>query len=105
MPWPEKVLRQFQSIPANPSENEFHGPYNKLLYTIFPPDSDFTVAPQYLKPASAKASDYVVMFEVSLQNKPVFILELKPPRDIEFISTRQAADEQIRERVGDLTRQ
>lgn len=36
MPWPEEVLRQLQQIPVNPTEAEFHGPYNKLLNVPFP---------------------------------------------------------------------
>jgi hypothetical protein len=102
MPWPEKVIRQFQTIPPNPIESDFHGAYNKLLNTLFPPDTDFTVVPQYLKPASSKSSDYIVTFEIFFENKPVFILELNKPADLEFISSRRAADVQIRERLGDL---
>lgn len=105
MPWPDKVIRQFQTIPPNPIENAFHGPYNKLLNTLFLPDSDFTVVPQYLKPASLKQADYIVTFEIFLENKPVFILVLKKPADLDFISWRQAADVQIRERLGDLAGQ
>ena len=42
--WPDKVIRQFNSVPVvNPSESDFHGPYNKLLCTLFPADSDFAV--------------------------------------------------------------
>ena len=74
-------------------------------YTLFAPDTDFTVVPQYLQPASSKSLDYIVTFEVFLENKPVFILELKKPADLAWISSRQAADVQIRERVGDLASQ
>jgi hypothetical protein len=105
MPWPEKVIRQFQIISPNPIESDFHGAYNKLLYTLFPPDTDFTVVPQYLKPASSKSSEYIVTFEVFFENKPVFILELKKPADLNFISSRRAADVQIRERLGDSASQ
>ena len=100
--WPEKVLRQFQAIPPNPQEWEFHGPYNKLLYTLFPADSDFTVVPQYLKPSSRDSVDFIVSFEVLLQNYPVFVLELRPPPALNNISTRGEADDQIRRRIGDL---
>lgn len=102
MPWPEKVLRQFRAIPANPAERDFHGPYNKLLYTLFPADSDFTVVPRYLEHNSPKTSDFIVTFEVSIDNKPIFILELKSPADLAWISTRQSADDQVRARMGDL---
>jgi hypothetical protein len=102
---PKKVIRQFQTIPPNPIESDFHGAYNKLLYTLFPPDTDFTVVPQYLKPASLKSSDYIVTFEIFLEDKPVFILQLKKPADLDLISSRQAADVQIRERLRDLAGQ
>ena len=46
--------------------------------------------------------DYVVLFEIFLEKKPVFVLELKAPSTIEFISTCAEADEQIRTRLGDL---
>ncbi len=105
MPWPEKVIRQFQTIPPNPIESDFHGPYNKLLYTLFPSDTDFTVVPQYLQPASSKSSDYIVAFEILLENRPVFILELKKPADLAWKSSRQAADVHIRERLADLAGQ
>ncbi|KAF8130205.1 hypothetical protein EV363DRAFT_1490422 [Boletus edulis] len=105
MPWPEKVIRQFQTIVPNPVESGFHGAYNKLLYTLFPPDTDFTVVPQYLKPAASTSSDYFVTFEILFENKPVFILELTKPADLRLISLRKAADVQIRERLGDLADQ
>ncbi|KAH9044198.1 hypothetical protein EDB84DRAFT_1436095 [Lactarius hengduanensis] len=100
--WPEKVLRQFQAVPANPKESDFYGPYNKLLNYYFPPDTDFTVVPQYLKAASRDAADFIVSFEIRLENKPVLIVELKDPTAIQHISTRAEADDQIRRRIIDL---
>jgi len=100
MPWPAKVARQFEIIPPRPDESEFHGAYNKLLSALFPPDTDFTVVPQRL--TSQKSSNYIIAFEVFLENRPVFILQLNKPADLNYISWRHAADEHIRERVGDL---
>jgi len=100
--WPDKIVRQFQAVPLNPKESDFHGPYNKLLYTFFPPDSDFTVVPQYLRPSSRDSADFIVCFEIYLKNLPVFIVELKDPSSILQISTRGEADDQIRRRMGDL---
>lgn len=99
--WPPKVLRQFATVPPNASEGDFNGPYNKLLYTLFPPDTDFVVVPQYI-PDSRNAADFIVMFEVYLESRPVFILELKPPNHLQTHSKRQAADLQIRQRMVDL---
>ena len=102
--WPEKVLRQFATVPPNPTESEFQAPYNKLLNTLFPVDSGFVVVPQYL-PDSRNATDFIVMYEILLVDKPVFVLELKPPSHLKTLSKRQAADEQIRMRMGDLVGQ
>jgi len=45
------------------------------------------------------------MYEILLVNKPVFVLQLKPLSHLEILSKRQAADEQIRMRMGDLVGQ
>ncbi|KIJ47999.1 hypothetical protein M422DRAFT_163242 [Sphaerobolus stellatus SS14] len=99
--WPYKIIRQFNTVPRNPSESDYDGPYNKLLYTLFPPDSDFVVAPQFL-PDSRNSADFFVMFEILLVNRPVLILEFRPPSHRNFLSKRRAADEQIRSRMTDL---
>ncbi|KAH8997721.1 hypothetical protein EDB86DRAFT_2803532, partial [Lactarius hatsudake] len=96
------------SIPANCKESDFHGPYNKLLNYYFPPDTDFTVVPlvvpQYLKAASGYGyvANFIVSFEIRLENKPVLIVQLKGPTAIHHISTRAEADDQIRGRIIDL---
>ena len=102
MPWPPKVLRQFALVPQNPAEKEFHGPYNKLLNILFPADTDFTVCSQYQEIDSSRTADFLVTYEVLLRNRPVFILELKAPAELVYISTRQKADNQMRKRVVDL---
>ncbi|PBL03018.1 hypothetical protein ARMGADRAFT_1110771 [Armillaria gallica] len=87
MTWPDPILRQFQSVRPNPAENDFHGPYNKLLNYLFPIDSPYTV---------------VMTFEITLANQPVFILALKNPEALRFVSSRGEADDQIRRRISDL---
>ncbi|KAF9509037.1 hypothetical protein BS47DRAFT_1302035 [Hydnum rufescens UP504] len=88
MPWPEKVIRQFQTSPPNPVESDFLGAYNRLLYTLF--------SLALISPVPRKLSDYIITFEV-LQNRSVFILKLNKPADLTWISSRQAADVQIRQ--------
>jgi hypothetical protein len=103
--WPAKVQRQFEIALKdgnNSLENVLHGPYNKLLYTMFPPDTDFTVHPNFQEMNSTKGADYLVTFEVHLENRPVFIVELKSEKNFEFRSKRAAADDQLRDRLGDL---
>jgi hypothetical protein len=41
-------------------------------------------------------------FEVLLDNKPILILQLRNPGDLHFVSTRELADFQVRQRLVDL---
>ncbi len=102
MTWPDPILRQFQSVRPNPAENDFHGPYNMLLNYPFPIDSPYAVVPQYLQPGSRDSSDQIMTFEITLANQPGFILALKNPEALRFVSSRGEADDQIRRRISDL---
>ena len=42
------------------------------------------------------------MFEVFLEDKPVFILEIKSPEVLQYASPREDADQQVRDRIRDL---
>ncbi|KAF8331944.1 uncharacterized protein EI90DRAFT_3145515 [Cantharellus anzutake] len=100
MPWSVPVKRQFEKVPANPSKADFHGPYNKLLYSLFPADSLFMVIPPL--PASHESADFLTLFEVLFEDKPVIILGLNPPSHLRYPSNRKAADKEIRDRIIDL---
>jgi hypothetical protein len=101
-PWPEKVIKRFRTIPPNARENDFYAPY-KILYTLFPADSDYTVAPQSYSVLDSRDSvDFIIEFEVLLEDKPVLFVEIKEPRKITFKSAREEADNQMRKRMGDL---
>ncbi|KAI6118732.1 hypothetical protein EDD16DRAFT_1831821 [Pisolithus croceorrhizus] len=99
--YPPQSEASLKKSPPNPSTADFHGPYNKLLYTLFPADTSFTVVPQYL-PESRDSADFIDMFAVTLDNKTVFMLHLMRPKDIVFPSRREVADRQMRELVADV---
>ncbi|KAI9439501.1 hypothetical protein H4582DRAFT_1534233 [Lactarius indigo] len=102
-PWPPKVTKRFSTVPPNARENDFYGPYNKLLYTLFPPDSDYTVAPQSHPILTSRDSvDFIIEFEVLLEDSPVLFLEIKEPRMITFESVREDVDNRMRKRMRDL---
>ncbi|KAJ7108777.1 hypothetical protein C8R44DRAFT_857673 [Mycena epipterygia] len=102
--WPDSVLRRFRAVPPNPRENDFYGPWNKLLSYLFPPASDFTVAPQsYPLSTSRETADFVVEYEILYNNVPVLIVEIKPPGNLRLPSAREEADIQIRRRIRDLS--
>ena len=103
--WPVKVQRQFEIAQAagnDALENVLHAPYNKLLNTLFPVDTDFTVIPNFQEINSTRGADYFVTFEIFLENRPVFVLGLKREKDFSVRSKRTAADDQLRGRLGDL---
>ena len=102
-PWPAKITKRFSTIPPNPRENDFYAPYNKLLYTLFSADSDHTVAPQSYSVLDSRDSvNFIIEFEIHLEDKPVFFVEMKEPRNIALKSARDEADKQMRKRMGDL---
>ncbi|KAI6041749.1 hypothetical protein EDC04DRAFT_2666926 [Pisolithus marmoratus] len=99
MAWSTPVRSRFQRVPSNPSEADFHGPYNKLLHSAFPlHTTNFTVVPQ----VERSSADVKVTFAVLLPDHIVFILELKPPSHLAFPSTREVAERQIRDRLKDV---
>ncbi|KAH9957031.1 hypothetical protein BC827DRAFT_1228374 [Russula dissimulans] len=106
MPWSPKITRAFAAVKRGAvpitHENQYYGPYNKLLNTLFPPDSDFIVSPNYLPVDVDGAADFVVTFEVTLHQYHVLIIEVNPPQHLSFRSTREKADRQIRNRLVDL---
>ena len=103
MPLTSKIIRQLRSIHADyPSEApDFHGPYNKLLCSLFPGDTDYTVCPRY-EPGSYESNYPRFLFDVEYGDKLVFMLEHRAPHDLQFASVRDDADIKIRERMEDL---
>ncbi|KAI6119723.1 hypothetical protein EDD16DRAFT_1580050 [Pisolithus croceorrhizus] len=100
MSWPAEVVCRFQLLLL--SRRGLHGAYNKLLHVLFPPDTCFTVEPHYLEPSSSQSHDSIHSFDILLGTRPVFVPELMVPTDLTCKLSRQSADEQIREHLGDL---
>jgi len=64
MPWPSKITGAFSTFGQGADMfvrlNRYHGPYNKLLCTLFLPDSDFTVAPIFIRDNHDDGADFVI---------------------------------------------
>ena len=76
MTW-ASVLRDFRIVSKQfHFESEYHGAYNKLLYTLFPSHTagDFTISPAYM-PQSRKAADSILSYRISHKLKPVLTEE------------------------------
>jgi hypothetical protein len=100
MSWPATVLRQFARVPAA-SEAHFQlAPYNVLLYTLFPPNTDFIVAPRW---PSSSSPESMFMYEVLYGSGPVLVLQPNAPGNLRYRSMRDASDRQIRDRMTKLS--
>lgn len=99
--WPDNIIRSFKvARPAriNPSGKIYSGAYNKLLNTLFPVKSDFTVVPRYI-PDRKIIGEFTTMFEILLGDKLVLIVDLTPGNNQ---LNRAAADDRIRIRMIDV---
>ncbi|KAI0327010.1 hypothetical protein GY45DRAFT_1328132 [Cubamyces sp. BRFM 1775] len=103
-PWPEIVMRSFfiAGSTSATSEKPFYGSWNRLLNTLFPPDTIFEVVPQFPPVTSRESIDFVVLLLIYVEATPVFVVMIKPPADFRFISKRQEADDQLRRRLVDI---
>lgn len=107
MTWPDVILVQFQLIPANPIEPDFHPSYGLLIQTLFSlPDSGFTYKSQFLRAPQASEDLMVIdiMFMTRTGNVPVFVLQISHPRQLEHPRGRSNTDKHIRTRLADLRR-
>jgi hypothetical protein len=87
-------------VPANAELHSYYIPYNKLLYTTFPPSSHFAVAPQlYPLLDSPRSRSRRFGYEIWWNEYPVFVLQLKDPRTINSAEAREEADREMRHRL------
>lgn len=98
--WPEAVVRQFNIIPRNSTESQFHAPYNKFLHAAFT-DCAFMVAPKRLSDP-CNHTEVVTLYEVLFAGKPVFFLQSNPLSHLETTSERRQADIQVRNHMKSL---
>ncbi|KAF9039712.1 hypothetical protein BDZ89DRAFT_1060853 [Hymenopellis radicata] len=99
-PWPEIIMRSFFIAGASGGENQqFNGPWNRLLNTMFPADTMFEVG---IPPVTSSEPVDSFALLICVQLTPVFMVEIKPPADFYLSSKRQEADEQLRRQLIDL---
>ncbi|THH08901.1 hypothetical protein EW146_g8848 [Bondarzewia mesenterica] len=92
MPWPSKITRAFTTAERAGHDpflkNPYYGPYNKLLSTLFPLDSDFIVSFNFLPGDVDGGEDLFISFEVTLYST---------------LSFPGPADRQIHHRLMDMS--
>jgi len=100
-PWPELIMRSFVAGASNATfGGPFYGSWNRLLTTLFPPDTTFEVVPQYFPPM-VQGRDSFGFLVTYIESSPVFIVEIKHPNDFVYHSNREEADLQVCRRFRD----
>ena len=104
MVWPAPIVNSFASVThINTDESVYYGPFNKLLYYLFPWESNYEIVPQFKRPLNSQESiDFVTVLVVNLDRHPVFFIEVKPPSSLALPSKRQEADIQMRQRFTEF---
>ncbi|KAH9023589.1 hypothetical protein EDB83DRAFT_2297762 [Lactarius deliciosus] len=103
MPWAKPILYEFKMIPKKPSIPDFYIFYDKILYTLYPANTDFTIFPRYVPgPPPLRRFYNEVKFDNKNDLKLVFLLDLKQPGDLRYNLKRHAADQQIRKHLKAL---
>lgn len=77
-------------------ESDFYGPYNTLLFELFPPSEHYQITPLYKR--AEGSLDFTIQYIVHRRRVPVFFLEIKTYRSLKDLSARAAADDQMRQR-------
>ncbi|KAF7365842.1 hypothetical protein MVEN_00458400 [Mycena venus] len=99
-PWPKTVMHPFEIVPMRAHDTDFYGAYNKLLYHLFPADTNFLVLPGAYP--RRNPPDSSVEFMVFYNDMPVLLLQVKSPDSLRWPSAREQADIENRRRLRDL---
>jgi len=83
-------------------ETKFYPLYDKILNYWFPPDAGYDVSPQWSIPDSRKTVDFTIAFVIEHQQRPLLLVEIKPPSDFHVDSGRDAAIVQIIQRLDEI---
>jgi len=92
----------FQSVKPELESDFTPAAYNKLLNTLFPVNTPYTVFPQVHRHEDFAHVTARTTFTVYFRNTPVFLLDLHSYPTLSRISAREAADDHMRMHVRDL---
>lgn len=83
-------------------ESKFYPLYDKILNYWFPPADGYDVCPQWTLPDIRKSVDFTITFVIELHQRPLLLVEIRPPSDFHVDSGREAAIIQIRQRLDEI---
>lgn len=98
--WNENVIKRFEVVEKDSTfEKRYYAPYNKLLNSVFPSNTNFTVSPVV---SVDFAVEYLVTIEEHDRNTPILFIEIKDPTTLSSFSSRRDANEQMIHRFEQL---
>ncbi|TEB33095.1 hypothetical protein FA13DRAFT_185658 [Coprinellus micaceus] len=115
-PIPARVLSAFRLLPPKAGVGLYTGPWNKLLSSVFPPDSPYTVTPrEYLSVTATKEQSGLgdidpehqphlssMQFEVQFESLPILLVLVSASAIVDVDLARRLADEEVRRQVDSL---
>jgi hypothetical protein len=93
-------MHPFETVPMMAHDTDCYGPYNKLLYHLFPTDTNFLVSPGTYP--RRNPPDYSVEFTVFYNDMPVQFFQVKSLDSLRWPSAREQQDIENRRRLRDL---
>ena len=83
-------------------ESKFFSLYDKILNYWFPPTAGYDVSPHWIIPDIRKAVDFTITFAIEQHQRPLLLVEIKPPSDFHVESGREGAIIQIIQRLDEI---
>ena len=83
-------------------ESKFYPLYDKILNYWFPPTDGYDVSPQWTIPDIRKSVDFTITFVIEHRQRPLLLVEIKPPSDFRVESGRDAAIIQIIQHLDEI---
>ena len=101
-PWSSEIQECFVSVKPDLESDFTPAAYNKLLNTVFPVNTPYTVFPQVHRHEVHTLPSARTTFTVYYKKTPVFLLDLHTYANLVSPSAREVADEHIRIHIRDL---
>lgn len=83
-------------------ETKYYPLYNKNSNYWFPPTEGYDVSPQWSIPDTRKTVDFTITFVIEHHQRPLLLVEIKPPSDFKLDSGRAVALFQIMQLLDDI---
>jgi len=83
-------------------EMKYYPLYDKILNYWFPPTEGYDVSPQWPIPDTRKIVDFTITFVIEHHQRPLLLVEIKPPSDFKLDSGRAVAHFQVMQHLDDI---